>query len=291
VSESFPSRIPDLWAGQPLRLYARYDGAAEDVSVRVSGTVGTRPYTIELPVDVAPPDARHEAVITAWARAKIGDLTRRISNRERLRDAVVDVALDYGLVTRWTSLVAVDDELSACGPSDVDVRIPNQLPADMAGVGGIIGERSTQYGYGAYGYGVGGGGSAYGTGHAHYSAKGRAGIGTVGGDAIIIGSLDKSPIDAVIRREYNRLRYCYQRELQKAPDLAGKIVMAFTIGRDGSVVTAAVKESTMKNQLVEQCVTSRILRLQFDPLAGGGVVKVTYPFLFSTVQAESSPSR
>lgn len=278
VSETYPSRIPDLWAGQPLRLYARYEGAAADVSVRVSGIVGTRPYAMDVPVDVAPPDGRHEAVTTAWARAKIGDLGKRIHSRQRLRDAVVDVALDYGLVTRWTSLVAVDDELSACGPAGVELRLPNVLPADMAG-GGM-----------GYGYGDGGGagyGMGSGRGFAHFNSKGRSTV-AVEGEPSILGSIDKSYISEAIGRQYNSLRYCYQKELQKEPTLAGKVVVAFTIASDGSVSASAVRESTLNNAAVERCVEGRILRMQFSPTPGGGIVRVNYPFLFNPTPGDAA---
>lgn len=305
VSESYPSRLPDLWAGQPLRLYARYEGEG-DATVRLTGMVGTRPYTLQLPVEVAPPDARHDAVINAWARAKIKDLTRRIGDPARERDAVVDVALDYGLVTRWTSLVAIDDEEAACGPAEVQVRVPHRLPVDHAGssgIGGLLGARSTQIGsggLGARGYGLGGGGTAealagfgtrgrgsgtsgYGSGGGNFGAKGEGAIGWIGGDAIILGSLDKSLVDSVIRRHLNQIRYCYQRELQKSPGLAGRLTARFVIAADGTVSESVVKSSTLANPAVEACVTGRIARMQFPASPGGGVQIVTYPFVFGTL--------
>ena len=56
-----------------------------------------------------------------------------------------------------------------------------------------------------------------------------------------MGALDKSLIDAVIKRNMNQIRYCYQRELTKNPSLGGKIVVKFTIAKDGSVSKASIK--------------------------------------------------
>ena len=77
------------------------------------------------------------------------------------------------------------------------------------------------------GSGLGGGGSAEGLGGlgtkgrgsgksgrpggGNFGAKGEGGIGRIGGDPIILGALDKSLIDAVIKRHMNQIRYCYQR--------------------------------------------------------------------------------
>ena len=128
---------------------------------------------------------------------------------------------------------------------------------------------------------MGSGASGYGSGGGNFGAKGEGGIGRVGGDTIILGALDRSLIDEVIKRHMNAIRYCYQRELTKTPSLAGKIVIKFVIAKDGSVSSANVKTSTMSNSAVESCVSGRFMRMQFPQPKGGGIVIVSYPFLFS----------
>jgi hypothetical protein len=169
------------------------------------------------------------------------------------------------------------------------------------GIGGLIGTQGTQAGsggLGARGSGIGGGGTAeglgglgtkgmgsgasgYGKGGGNFGAKGEGGIGTVGGDPIILGALDRSLIDEVIKRHMNQIRYCYQRELTKNPSLGGKVVIKFTIAKDGSVSQASTKTSTMKNASVENCIVGRFMRMTFPEPKGGGIVIVSYPFLFS----------
>jgi pSer/pThr/pTyr-binding forkhead associated (FHA) protein len=176
------------------------------------------------------------------------------------------------------------------------------LNADMMnGIGGLIGAKGTQIGsggLGARGSGLGGGGTAeglgglgtkgrgsggsgYGSGGGNFGSKGEGGIGTVGGDPIILGALDKSLIDAVIKRNMSQIRYCYQRELTKNPSLGGKITVKFVIAKDGTVSSATTKTSTMNNPTVESCINSRFMRFQFPEPKGGGIVIVSYPFIFS----------
>jgi outer membrane biosynthesis protein TonB len=176
------------------------------------------------------------------------------------------------------------------------------LSSDLkGGIGGLIGAKGTQIGsggLGSRGSGLGGGGTAeglgglgtkgigsgrsgYGKGGGSVGPKGEGGIGTVGGDPIILGALDRSLIDEVIKRHMNQIRYCYQRELTKNPSLGGKIVIKFIIAKDGTVSTASVKTSTMGNSGVEQCIVGRFMRMQFPKPKGGGIVIVSYPFLFS----------
>jgi len=116
-------------------------------------------------------------------------------------------------------------------------------------------------------------------------APGIAGPGATaeGGDLIILGSLDKKVIQQVIQRHLNQIRYCYQRELTKDPDLAGRVVIKFIVARDGTVSSATVKSSTMGNNAVETCIAGRFMRFMFPEPAGGGIVVVSYPFVFSPV--------
>jgi len=176
------------------------------------------------------------------------------------------------------------------------------LDANLTGgVGGLIGAKGTQIGsggLGSRGSGLGGGGTAeglgglgtkgigsgrsgYGKGGGSFGAKGEGGIGTVGGDPIILGALDRSLIDEVIKRHMNQIRYCYQRELTKNPALGGKVVIKFVIAKDGTVSSASVKTTTMNNGAVEQCIVGRFMRMQFPEPKGGGIVIVSYPFIFS----------
>ena len=110
---------------------------------------------------------------------------------------------------------------------------------------------------------------------------GGGGLGAIGGDPIIDGALDKSLIDAVIKRNINQIRYCYQRELTKNPTLGGKITVKFVISKDGSVSTATTKASTMGSPAVEGCINGRFMRFQFPEPKDGGIVNVSYPFIFS----------
>lgn len=92
-----------------------------------------------------------------------------------------------------------------------------------------------------------------------------------------------------MKRHRNQIRYCYQRELVKEPALAGRIVVKFTIGKDGTVSAASTKSSTMGNAAVETCVLGRFLRMSFPEPTGGGIVIVSYPFVFSPVEGAPVP--
>jgi TonB family protein len=192
--------------------------------------------------------------------------------------------------------------------NDPSNQLTSGLDASLSsGIGGLIGIAGTQGGFGglgARGTGFGGGGTANGLGGlgARGSGLGGSGTGKGGGEfgqggslgtkgtttvsastgePIILGGLDRSLIDAVIKRKMSQIRYCYQRELQKNPQLNGKLTIKFTIAKDGAVSQAGVKSSSMGNPAVDQCVVQRFYQMQFPEPKGGGIVVVSYPFIFS----------
>lgn len=100
------------------------------------------------------------------------------------------------------------------------------------------------------------------------------------------GSLPPEVIQRVVRREFSRLRLCYENALRSDPKLEGRVDTAFVIGLDGSVGSVATS-GTMPNADVNTCVARMFASMTF-PAPDGGVVKVKYPIAFSP--GESPPA-
>ncbi len=160
---------------------------------------------------------------------------------------------------------------------------PEASGSGLGSVGGLIGAE------GLGGLGTRGrvpDGEGYGVGGGNFGRKGVAGSGVGTADPIVLGALAKEEIQEVIRRNLAQIRYCYQRELAKNPELEGKVVVKFVIAKDGTVQSASTRSSTLGNAVVETCVNNRFLRMQFPEPAGGGIVIVSYPFLFTSAAAD-----
>jgi hypothetical protein len=123
-------------------------------------------------------------------------------------------------------------------------------------------------------------GTGYGSGGGYFGRKSTGSRGMSTGDPIILGALDQSVIDKEIKKHLSQIRYCYQKELNKNPALYGKIVVKFVIAKDGSVSSAKTNTTSMNNPIVENCVCQRFMRFQFPEPKGGGIVIVSYPFVF-----------
>lgn len=94
------------------------------------------------------------------------------------------------------------------------------------------------------------------------------------------GSLSRSAIQQTIRKNFSRIKYCYEKELRLHPEIAGKIFAHFKIGPDGTVVESEVSGPEAFNA-VSQCTNAIVLEMVFPAPKGGGIVNVHYPFVFS----------
>ncbi len=155
--------------------------------------------------------------------------------------------------------------------------------------GGGTGEGTIGLGnFGTIGKGGGGGnGSGYGRGAGGLGGRRARAPDVIPGQANVRGSLDKEIIRRIIRRHINEVKYCYETELTKKADLAGRISVQFTIAATGTVIASVLQSSTMGNIRVENCVVQAVRRWEFPKPLGGGIVIVSYPFNFTAGGAGS----
>jgi hypothetical protein len=182
------------------------------------------------------------------------------------------------------------------GPGGLGSGINNQLGGlkgaamgDAGGAGGL-GSRGTGAGGGGSGLGIGGLGSGTGrgsggSGNIDLGGRGKGMTRIVPGKIIYEGGLTREEIQRVISRVMSQIKYCYEKELNKDPNLEGKLVASWVITGSGDVTSAQMAQNTFAGasaQPVEQCVVRIIQRLKFPQPKGGGQVFVTYPFVFSS---------
>lgn len=102
-------------------------------------------------------------------------------------------------------------------------------------------------------------------------------------------SLDTALIDRVVHTKIDEIQRCYDEGLARKPRLAGKVVVLFTVEKDGAVSEAVTKKgTTLKDETVVSCLLAAFRGLHFPDLAAGCdaseedcSVKITYPLRFS----------
>ena len=179
------------------------------------------------------------------------------------------------------------------GPGGLGTGINNALGGLR---GTAMGDAGGDGGLGTRGTGPGGGGNSLGIGGlGNGTGRGTGGLGDVDlggrgkgkykvsvGRTVTKGCLTQQVVLRVLSKANSQARYCYEKELQRNPNLSGKITTSFQIGSTGSVKTSRVARSTMGNGNVEKCLLRVISRLRFPPCRGGGVADVTYPWIFKS---------
>ncbi len=113
VKDVTPARIGSLYRGQQLIIFGHYwgDGPA---NVEISGKVSDRDVDYKTRFDFPGQSTLNPEIERLWAYASIEDLQNRIDYLGADSDseqAIVDLATEYGLVTDYTSMVVVRDEV------------------------------------------------------------------------------------------------------------------------------------------------------------------------------------
>jgi hypothetical protein len=132
--------------------------------------------------------------------------------------------------------------------------------------------------YGTIGHGSGTG-SGYGTGGGRGGMRGRSkDVPTVRiGQPSAQGDLDKAIIRRYIKRNLQKITYCYEKTLVNEPGLAGTVKAKFTIEPTGLVSSST---ASGVHADVADCVARVIHAIEFPKPKGGGGVHVSYPFVF-----------
>jgi len=137
-AEAWPAHLPDLYLGEPLVVAARQNSAGE---VEVSGLRGGEPWGDTFP---AAAKVKGTGIDKLWARKKIDALTDSLvegGDADEVRRAITELGLRHHLVTKHTSLVAVDVQATAPPHAQPETVV---LPVNAPTPGGVVG--GTGYG-------------------------------------------------------------------------------------------------------------------------------------------------
>lgn len=308
-----PAWLPDLFAGQPVVLLARFDEPGQG-TVRLRGLQGYRAWTQEVAVTLPASRPENAALASAWARAQIDDWQMLQhwgggAEGEPLAERITELALHHRLLTEYTSFVAIDERVVREGGELKTVRVPVDVPAMTAP--GVFGEAEMAYNMaptggvllGARGSGAGGGGYGAAGGKvartampappaempaapakvvASDAARPATGLASPRAEppapaSVVLGSMDASSFRSVALRAAPRFRQCYEHALKLRPGLSGRLELVFELGDDGAVEDVRVEHSSLGDDGLEACLLTVARSLRFD----GGAATVRFPLLFS----------
>ena len=134
VSDVYPKRIPDLFGAKPVILTGRYNGAGHGV-IRLKGKMSGREFVREIAVDFPEAEAQHNVLTSLWARQRIDDLmgqdysgAQQGEMKPELKETIINLGLEYRLMTQFTSFVAVEEMIVTDGGQPRRIDVPVEVP-------------------------------------------------------------------------------------------------------------------------------------------------------------------
>ena len=145
----YPRNMPDLFKGTQITLIGRYrnPGELKNVSLRLTGKAGARTRTFTYQnLSFPRTEDDNDFLPRLWATRRVGWLMEQIrtnGEQKELRDEIVDLGTRYGIVTPYTSYLALepgavpaDDVTDATGGGGGNQPRPTTRRKDASGAAG-----------------------------------------------------------------------------------------------------------------------------------------------------------
>ncbi|HSS21657.1 MAG TPA: VIT domain-containing protein [Pyrinomonadaceae bacterium] len=134
VSDVYPRRIPDLFGAKPVILTGRYTGVGQGV-IHLQGKMAGQNFSREIAVNFPEADAQHSVISSLWARRRIDDLMSQDYTglqggnvKPELKEAITNLGIEFGLMTQFTSFVAVEQMIVTEGGQPRRIDVPVEVP-------------------------------------------------------------------------------------------------------------------------------------------------------------------
>jgi Ca-activated chloride channel family protein len=134
VSDVYPKRLPDLFLRQPLLIYGHIKSGHAG-KLHLTARNGNAPYETTIGFEIGNADF-HPGITTLWARQRVEDLVddwrhANEAQQKEIRGTIIAHAIRYHLVTKFTSLVAVEEVVVNPGGQLNTAPVATELPAGM----------------------------------------------------------------------------------------------------------------------------------------------------------------
>ena len=147
VTDVFPQRLPDLFEGKPLVVTGRYTAPATG-SIRLKGKRAGEVFVRDIPVSLSASSGQNGVLPAFWARRRIDDLMSQDwsgaqsgNMKPDVEKEITQLGLNYGLMTQFTSFVAVEDRVLTKDGKPQRVEVPVEMPEGVNYEGVFGGEQ------------------------------------------------------------------------------------------------------------------------------------------------------
>ena len=128
-----PREIPVMLAERPIVVLGKYRAAGPDARLELTGRTADGEYRTELPLALATSGEDASLLPVLWARHRLIRLSDLAGGGvEANRDQILSLGLQYDLLTRYTSFVAVDEVVANPEGNAKAVQQPLPLPKGVS---------------------------------------------------------------------------------------------------------------------------------------------------------------
>jgi Ca-activated chloride channel family protein len=131
TTDKFPRSMGDLYRGQQIVLFGRYKEKGASV-ISLKGLVEGKEKKFEFEGEFPNESLENDFIPRLWANRKVGYLLEEIrinGESTELREEVVRLGKEFGIVTPYTSYLVVEDENSRVAPAPCCVTTPRPTVA------------------------------------------------------------------------------------------------------------------------------------------------------------------
>jgi Ca-activated chloride channel homolog len=133
-----PKSLPDVFAQRPVVVFGKYKGALTG-KIKLTGVSGHGRFVNTFDVATFDADPANQALSYLWARTRIANLSDFYQG-DANKDEVVKLGLEYNLLTKFTSFIAVQQIVRTAGnATDVDQQLPMPQGVSDDAVGNEVG--------------------------------------------------------------------------------------------------------------------------------------------------------
>ena len=130
ITQVQPAVLPDLFNGDVLVVFGKYSGSGASAA-RITGTFNGKPHQFTADVDFPAQSAGNAFIPRLWAARRVGwllDEIRMHGESAELRDEVIHLARQFGIVTPYTAYLILEDEATRAIP--VNLRTFQEMEED-----------------------------------------------------------------------------------------------------------------------------------------------------------------
>lgn len=131
-----PAYLPDVFSAKPVVVYGRYTTPGR-TRLTLTGSSGGRPWRRVVNVDLPRTKGDGSCVASLWARARLAEMksggyaAKATGGKSETEEAMTKLALDYRIMSEYTSFVAVDRSVSNPNKAMTTVNVPVEMPDGM----------------------------------------------------------------------------------------------------------------------------------------------------------------